>query len=441
MAVADSCRRVLEIEIPLDIVRKRTDEIVGEFRRHARLPGFRPGKAPVSLVQQRYRDEIRSEILRDLVPEYVATQAKEHNWNLVGNPSISDIEYSEESPLKFKASLEIMPEIELKDFRALEVEVADTTVRDEDVEIMLRDLQEEGATFVNVDEPRPLQDGDSASIAVHEVIPGQETAAAKDQELLFEIGSERTVKEFTENLRGAALDEERTFEVTYPADWGDHRTAGRTVNYRVKILGIKMKQLPELNDDFARELGPFESLADVRKRIREDLEKARQRDSEQDAKSEVRGKLAQLHEFPVPDLLVERQVDKRMEAFKRQIAAKNLNPQSLDLDWGRMRAAQRQGAVDDVKSTLILEKIAQENNLTVAPEEVSAEVQKVSAASHQSPEVVEAYLTKDGGLDRIKSRLRIEKALEFVFQNVRKKAKSAVALGDPSESSPPVVAG
>jgi trigger factor len=439
--VADSCRRILEIEIPQEIVKKRADEIVGEFRRHARLPGFRPGKAPLSLVQQRYRDDIRSEILRDLVPQYVATQAKEQNWELVGNPSISDIEYAEESPLKFKATLEIMPEIELKDFRDLEVEVSDTTVHDEDVEIMLHDLQEEGATYVNVDEPRPLQDGDSASIAVHEATAGPEAAAIKEQDLLCEIGGAKTVKEFTENLRGVSLGEEKTFPVAYPADWGDHRTAGRTVTYHVKVLGIKKKQLPELNDEFARELGPFESLEDVRKRIREDLEKARQRDADQGAKSEVREKLAQLHEFPVPDMLVERQVEKRMEAFKRQIAAKNLNPQSLELDWARLRAAQQQGAVADVKSTLILEKIAHENNLAVAAEEVAAEVQKISAATHQSPEVVEAYLTKDGGLDRIKSRLRIEKALEFVFQNVRKKAKSVVAPGDPSENSSPLIAG
>jgi trigger factor len=371
----------------------------------------------------------------------VATQAKEHNWDLVGNPSISDIEYAEESPLKFKATLEIMPEIELQDFRDLEVEVSDTTVRDEDVEIMLRDLQEEGATYVNVDEQRPLQDGDSASIAVQEVISGHVAAAGKEQELLCEIGGAKTVKEFTENLRGASLGEERTFPVTYPADWGDHRTAGRTVTYQVKVLGIKKKQLPELNDEFARELGPFESLEAVRQRIREDLGKAKQRDSEQGAKSEVREKLAQLHEFPVPDALVDRQVEKRLEAFKRQIAAKNLNPQSLELDWARMRAAQRQAAVEDVKSTLILEKIAHENRLEVAAEDVAAEVQKVSAATHQSPEVVEAYLTKDGGLDKIKSRLRIEKALEFVFQNVRKKAKSAVAQGDRSENSTPLIAG
>jgi trigger factor len=418
----------LEIEIPPEVVKKRAGEIATEFRRHARLPGFRPGKAPLSLIQQRYRDDIRSELLRALVPEYVEAQAKEQKWDPVGSPSISDVEYAEDSPLRFKATLEVLPQFELRDFRSLEVAVAETAVSNEEIENTLSELQEEGATFVNVEESRPLADGDHASIAITEVGAGSDAPSGKTRELFCEIGGVRTMKEFSDNLRGASLGEERTFTVSYPAEARDPRIAGKSVTYCVKVLGLKKKQLPELNDEFARELGDYDSLEAVRRRIREDLEKAKQHEASQSARAELRKKLAELHDFPVPEALVERQIEKRLDTLKREIEAKKLNPQLLQLDWGRLRTAQRQAAVEDVKSSLVLEKIAEANNLEAGASDLSEEIQGIADATRQSPEAVEAYLTRDGGLARIKSRLRIDKALEFVFQNVRRISKNDIAV-------------
>jgi len=423
--VAEDCRRILEIEVPQDVVKKRVEGIVAQLQRRVRLPGFRPGKAPVSLVRQRFRDDIRSELLRELIPEYVEAQAREHKWDAVGNPAVSDVEYAEDSPLKFKATLEVLPEIELKDYGDLEIEVEETAVSEEEVEKTLAHLQEEGATYVNL-ESRPLQDGDYASIAVKELLVGGESPVGKTHEALCEIGGPQTIKEFTENLRGATLGEERSYDVSYPSDFNDPRIAGKTVSYHVKVLGLKKKQLPELNDDFARELGNFDSLDSVRQRIREDMEKAKRRESDQNAKSQLREKLARLHDFPVPEVMVERQIERRLDAVRRQIESKGMNPRSLQVDWGKVRAAQREAAVEDVKSGLILEKIAQENNMEVEEADLQKEIQEIVAATNQAPEVVEAHLTKDGGLDRIKSRLRIDKSLEFVLLNVRRTKKSRI---------------
>jgi len=413
---------VLEIEVPQEVVKKRADEISAELRRRARLPGFRPGKAPLSLVRQRYRDDIRTELLRDLVPEYLAARTKQDHLDPVGDPSVSDIELAEDSPLKFKATLEVMPEFELKDYGDLEIEIEEPEVSDKEVEETLARMREEGATYINVEESRPIQDGDFANIALQEVPAGGGTGSGKTHDLLCEIGSERTVEEFTANLRGATLGEERTFSVAYPKGSRDNRLAGKTLTYRVKVLGIKKKQLPELNDDFARELGKFDSIEVVRQHIREDLEEAKQRDAEQKAKTLLREKLAEIHDFSVPEVLVERQIEKRMEALQRQ-----LQSGGMDVDWARIRAMQRPEALIDVKSTLILQKIAAEELLEVEQAEVQKEIQKIAGATNQTPESVEAHLTHDGVLDRIKSRLRIEKALEFAFQHVRRKSPRLLA--------------
>ncbi|MBI2816218.1 MAG: trigger factor [Acidobacteria bacterium] len=414
MAVAESCRRTLEIEVPQEVVKKRADEITAQLRRHARLPGFRPGKAPLSLVRQRYREDIRAELLRDLVPEYLSQKTREQNWDLVGDPSVSDIELTDDSPLKFKATLEVMPEFALKDYSEIELDSEDTSVSDQEVEDTLRRLQEQEASYDNVDESRPLQDGDFASIALQEISPGQATPA-KTHELLCEIGAERTVKEFTESLRGASLGDERQVSVSYPPDYSDSRLAGKTLNYHVKVLGIKKKQLPELNDDFAKELGQFESIDVVRQHVREDLGKAKEREAEQKAKAQLREKLSELHDFPVPEALVEHQIERRMETFRRELAARGMG---TNVDWGRLRSAQRQDAVVDVKSGLILRKIADENSIEVEQEELDKEIRSMAAVVQQPVEALQARLTSEGGLDRIKTRLRIDKALVFALQQV-----------------------
>ena len=207
--------------------------------------------------------------------------------------------------------------------------------------------------------------------------------------------------------------------MVYSRDHGDPRLAGKTVSYHVKVLGIKQKHLPELNDDFAREIGEYDSLEAVRRHIREDLENSKRQQAEQDARQSVRQKLVELHDFAVPETLVERQIERRLERLRRQITAQGMDPQRLSLDWGKIRASQREGAVEDVKSTFILEKIAHREQLEPDESEVARELEKIAAATQQSAEAVRSRLTTEGGADRIKSRLRIEKALEFVFHNAR----------------------
>ena len=207
--------------------------------------------------------------------------------------------------------------------------------------------------------------------------------------------------------------------MAYPGDHSDPRLAGKTVSYRVKVLGIKQKHLPELNDDFARELGEFDSLEAVRSHLRDDLRRTKLEEVEQEARSRLRRQLVELHDFPVPESLVERQIERRLERLRRQIAAQGMNPQSLSLDWAKIRASQREGATEDVKSAFILEKIAHRENLELGQADFDRELERIASVTQQDYETMRSRLTREGGLGRMKSRLRIEKALDFVFQNAR----------------------
>ena len=233
-------------------------------------------------------------------------------------------------------------------------------------------------------EERPLQEGDFASIGFEGISPGKDSTPVKVEEVLCEIGGANTMKEFTENLKGAQLGEERKFEVAYPPEFNDPRLAGKTIAYKVKVLGLKKKILPELNDDFAREMGEFASLDALRQRVQDELGKAKREEAEQNAKSQLRQKLVELHDFPGPESMVERQLERRVERLRRQLAAQGVDLKSLQMDWKKLRASQQESALQEVKSALILEKIAEKEKIEAEEADIEEEIGKIAAASQQT---------------------------------------------------------
>ena len=418
--MTEDCRRVMEIEVPADIVRERMEALATQWQRRTRMPGFRPGKAPLSLIRERYREDILNEVVKDLVPEYVWSTASQKQWEPVGAPTISDLKFTEGEPLKFKATLEVMPEIRLQDYASLAVSVEESAITEEDLQHTLQHLQERAATYVNLD-PGPLADGEYASITVEAVSKGNESPGVQVEEVLCEIGGTNTLPEFTQNLRGVSVGEQRSFDVSYPQDSSDPRLAGKSIAYQVKVLGRKQRHLPAIDDDLARELGEFNSLQALREKLREDMEKSKQVENERAAKNRLRKQLVELHDFAAPESMVERQLERRLDRLKRQISAQGMNPDSVSLDWSKIRVSQRDGAEEDVKSAMILEKIAQTEKIEAGEEEIAREIQSMADALRQSPEVVRARLTKEGGLDRMISRIRAEKALDSIFQKVMNK--------------------
>ena len=277
------------------------------------------------------------------------------------------------------------------------------------------DLRERHASF-NPVEGRALGDGDFAQVSLDGNPKTGEGQPVHMEEVLVEIAGKDTMPEFTEHLRGTSAGDERTFDVKYPEDTQDKRLAGKTFSYAVKVQSIKQKSLPELNDEFAKTLGEFQTVDDVRKAIREQMESERKHQAEHDAKEKLVRELIQQNDFEVPDSLIEQQIDIRLERGLRALAAQGLTAEQMKkMDLNRLRVGQREQAIHDVKAALLLERVAEEENVQVGDEELNHELESLAQQSKQTSEAVRARLTRDGGLDRIRTRIRNEKTLEFLY--------------------------
>ena len=412
----DTCTREIEVEVPAEVVTRETGVVIERFQKHARLPGFRKGKVPASVVRQRFPEDIRSEVVEALVPRYFRQEVEKRGLQPVSQPRVSDLHVADGEPLRFKATFEIMPEVQVSGYEELRAEIADTSVSDQEVEDALGRLREQHASFNAVDD-RELRDGDFAQASLVGTPESAEGKPVTMDEVLIEIGGANTVRDFSDNLRGARPGEERRFDVSYPQDFSDQRLAGKKLAYAITVKAIKQKVLPDLNDDFAKEAGDFQSLDELRNKIREQLESEKKHTAEHAAKDRLVEELVRRNDFVVPDALVDRQVDVRLERGLRALAAQGMRAEDMKkMDFSRLRAGQREAALREVKASLILEKIADQEMIEVTDEEVSHEIESLAKQMQQTPEALRARLTRDGALDRIRSRIRNEKTLDFLYR-------------------------
>ena len=416
---ASATKREIQVEIPAEDVARETLTIIEKYQKLARIPGFRRGHVPASVIRQRFREDLKSDVVEALVPRYFRREADKLGLRPVSQPQVSELHVHDNEPLRFKASFEVMPEVKVEGYKDLRSEKKEVTVTDDEVQQTLDGLREQQATYTTVD-GRPLQEGDFAQAAVH----GQpkdgdaDTKPVHMDEVLIEIGGKNTVAEFTENLTGVSAGEERTFDVVYPADSNDERLAGKTFSYTVKVQSVKQKSLPELNDDFAKELGAeFTSLDDVRTRIREGMEAERKHAVEHEAKDKLVAELVKRNELEVPEALVEHQIDIRLERGLRALTQQGMRAEDIKkMDFERLRVGQRDQALHDVKASLLLEKVAEEEKIEVTDQEIEKEIEALALQSKQTTEAIRARLTQDGALDRIRIRLRNEKTLDFLYR-------------------------
>lgn len=434
------CEREISVEIPAETVSHELESFVARYQKMARVPGFRRGKTPASLVRRRFADELKQEVVESLVPKYFREEVQKLGFTPISQPRISDFHFEDGDPLRFKAVFEVMPNIDVAPYSDLKAEKGDVSVNEDEVERELEALRENQATYNPVEEERGLQDGDFAQASFtgtpiekresglvdpsgNPITSGQQPIKSTSSQpvhmddVLVDIGGANTVREFTENLRGAKSGEERTFIITYPEDAQDKRLAGKTLEYKVQIKGIKKKQIPELNDDFAKELGQFTSLADLRTKIREQLEAQKRHEIEHTAKDKLVHELVSRNHFPVPETLIDQQVTSRLERGFRALAAQGMRPEDMrKMDFGRLRQAQREAAVREVKASLILEKIADKENIQASDAELDLEVERFAQQSRQPVEAVRKKLTDEGTLERMRERIRNEKTLDFLYQ-------------------------
>jgi trigger factor len=434
-----TCKREIELEIPAENVQKAAEKVARDIARVARVPGFRPGKAPVTLVRRRFADDIQGEVVQSLVPEYLEKELDAKKLVPVTRPEVDHVHFKEGEPLRFRAVFEVLPEFELGDYKNLEVQVDEIEIGDAQVEKAIEDLRERAATYVPV-EGRAAADGDYVLIKVTGT-PASGGDPVQADNILCHIGGEETLESFTQNLRGAQPGETKRFESRYPDDFPDPKLAGKTYDYSVDVQSIKEKKLPELNDEFAKEAagaqGGVETLEELRKKIRENLEAAKAEQQEAQAREKILEKLVKQHDFPVPEALIEHQIDVRLERVVRSLASQGVDPRAVNVDWVALRNRQRERAVDDVKAELLLDRIATEEKIDASEEDVEKEIAALAEHSGESATALRARLTKQGALDRIKSKLRSDKTVAWLYRTSRieKTAASEKVISDSGSSA------
>ena len=418
MALEEGCKHSLEIEVPVEEVEEETGRAVEKVKQRAKLPGFRPGKAPSSIIRQQFAGEIRRQVLDSIIPKHLQIRFEAENLKVVGQPDITEVHFEAGEPLRFKAEFEVVPEIELQDYKGLTVPYRDPEIKDEDVAKRIEELRQQKAEFVNED-PRPVQDGDYAVLSL-ESVSGVDGPPVKQDEMTLEVGGGDTLENFSENLRGMSPGEEKEFDVTYPDDYGQPKLAGKTIRFKAEVKGLRRKELPEVNDEFAQDLGDYRTVDELKEAVRKSLFAQSQFEAQQEAKNKLVDKLVDLHDFPVPETFIDRQIQNRVEQRVRALAEQGIDPKSLNLDWKKLKESQRDKALREVKASMLLQRISEREAIAPTRDEVDREVDRLAKQQREPFAAMRLRFEKDGTLGRIASHIQTEKTLNFLFEHAGK---------------------
>ncbi len=431
------CTREVQVEATADEVSKAFRTVLKKYQKLARIPGFRPGKVPESVLRSRFAGALREDVVEALVPEHFRAAIAQKGLRPVSQPQVTDLQLQEGQPLTFKAVFEVLPEFSVDGYQDVKVEKPDTELTEEEFNTELERIREGHSRLENVTEDRGLADGDWALISFTGDVggegaenseggePGSPTAALTEaqpiqgKDVSVEIGGKDTVAAFSDALRGSKPGQELKFEVTYPGDFGQKRLAGKTVAYNVEVKGIQTRVLPELNDAFAKEFGNYEGLEDFRQKLREHLAEDKKNRVFVDTRNRLVDALLSRYQFPVPESLVQSQIDARLERGLRALAAQGMRTEDLrKLDFDRLREAQRESAVGEVKGTLVLDRIADVENIQISDEEVERELQVISLQTREPLETLRGRLEREGSLARIREQLRREKTGSLLVERL-----------------------
>jgi len=421
-------RKQIDIEIEADAVRKVYDRVSDQYAKAANVPGFRPGHAPRGVVRTRFKDQIRTEVLRELLPDAVQKAIADHNVEALGEPELNlenneGLEQLGDKPISFNVNVDVLPEIKLGKYKGLEAARRTRPVKDEDVDRVIEQLRENSASLEPV-EDRGAQVDDTVTANFHGTFvnePEAEPINVEDVDVV--LGGAGVVQAITDNLTGTKADDEKTFFVEYPEDFSAKGLAGKTIEYQVKVSAVRVKELPKLDDEWAQSLGgegdEIESLDQLKQKIRSDVEAQAKDEAEGAVRTQLLRKLVEGHEFELPERLVEHQTEHRFESIVRDMIGQGIDPRNPQLDWDKARDSLKEQARYELRSSLLLEEIADEEKIDVSDQEIEDEINAIANASRQTPEQVRAVLTKQGGERSIAGRLRNRKALDFLVANAK----------------------
>ena len=413
-------RKKLLIEISAKDAAEEFAKAANEFRKFASIPGFRPGKAPMQLIKSRFKEEMKSEVYKKLVPDAYEQAIKKRSLEPVGQPDLDNLSGEEGEAVKFEAVFEVKPEIELPEYKGLKLAVPESEVTDADVDTRLEELRESNAQLASVDD-RPVQDKDVVvidmkGVYVDDKAEGSDQEAISQEGLTVTIGDERTLKEFTDNLTGLNVGEEASFTVEYEKDYPAKELADRKVSYKIEVTDIKAPELPPLNDEFVKGLGDYESLEKFREELKSEMIKSRTKDRENQIRNAVIDQLIEASNFEIPSVLVETRIDDRLKDFAGRLMSQGISPEKVDIDWAAYRESMRPDAEKDVRATLLLEQIAEKEEITASKEDVDKEVATLAETYSQPVEKVRQLLIKDGNLDGLKQDIKRRKVFDSIIE-------------------------
>jgi len=402
----------ISIEVPADEVGAETSEVLELYRKKAKLPGFRPGKAPIQLVRAKFGKDVREEVRDRLMARTFHDVAKDNGLRPIGEPAVDDLKFDDDGPLSFKATFEVLPEFELKGYKDVELRRSKPTLEDAEMDKALEDLRQARTSHVT-EEGREAVVGDVV-VADFEGTPVGEGEPFKREGMPIEVGAENNLPAFNEHLPGTKEGSEVEFRVEYPEDFGSKELAGKTIDFKFLVHEVKRREVPELNDDFARDLGEFDDLAALRERVREDLQARKDHEEEHAAKQAVLEKVMVDNPVVLPDVLVQREIRGRLEEVVRSMMMRGMDPEKTEVDWEELRKGQEEPARRMVHAGLILDAVAREEKLEVDGKAVDERIRLDAQRLGEKPETLRERVNEQDGMEGLKNQLLRDKALDYL---------------------------
>jgi trigger factor len=423
-ADVNATRKTVRVEIPTDVVNTEIDRVARDYSRKARVPGFRPGKTPPRVIKQRFKDQILHDVAHGLIPRAVDEALREGGLEAVDTPDVRDVTLEEGQPLTFTASFDTVPSFDPGDLSTIAFTRASSAINDEAMQAALQRLRDRAARFEPV-EGRGVDHGDTVVLDLERRDGGRESSPDQTKEkdsrspdihkdVSVELGAKANPPGFDEQLLGLEVGATKAFTIHYPPDYPIGELADTDVSYTVTVKGLKRRVVPELDDEFAKDLGEFDTLDALKARVREDLEHEAKHAAEREDRAELMKQLATRLPFDVPSSMVEREVERRLEEFARRLIDQQIDPRQAGIDWNAFRESQREISREAVAAALVLDEVTRREQLEVTEEEAAREIERYAERTGRTPAAVRAGLEKEGGLSRVYAGLRREKSIDFV---------------------------
>lgn len=410
-------QKSLEVEIPADLISREANKVTNEFGRHAKVPGFRPGKVPASVVRNRFAKEIQDEVVQRVLGETFRNAVKEKGLEPVGDPQLEHVDpFIEGAPMKFKARFEVKPHIELGEYRGLEIDDPAIEVTDTDVDAMIERLREQASAY-RIESGRGLEDGDFGVIDI--VSTGEGIDEPKTDSGHFKLGEDTPLPELHEAMRGKSPGDTASFDKTYGDDAQNEQWRGKTIHHEVTLKEIRVQEKPEVNDELAKSVGGWDTVEQMREAIAADIRRHREMEALRLKRGQVGEKLLAAHELEVPETMVEDELGKSLNNYARYLAGQGVDLENAQLDWRKVGEEFRPEAIKRVKRSLILEAIARKENIEVSDVEVDAEIRKAAREQDRDFADVKHHLKHDGGYEALRASMAQDRALELVLSQAR----------------------